>query len=77
MDRLPQEYITRFNVPRIDQLDNRYEDPVTAQWYIFLELTDHIPNKIIEAQALGRTPKDYTDILEMRQLARDKINGAG
>ena len=40
----------------------------------FLRQTDHIPNKIIEAQALGEPIKDYTEILEYRQFARDEIN---
>lgn len=40
----------------------------------FLVCTDHIPNKIIEAQALGETPEDYTEILNYRQFARDEIN---
>lgn len=40
----------------------------------FLQQTDHIPNKIIEAQALGDTPEDYTEILNYRQIARNEIN---
>lgn len=40
----------------------------------FLVLTDHIPNKIIEAQILGHEIDDYKEILELRQQARDKIN---
>lgn len=44
-------------------------------YYIdFLKLTDHIPNKIIEAKELGREATDYKDILEARQFARDEIN---
>lgn len=40
----------------------------------FLKLTDHIPNKIIEAQVLGTTAEDYTEILSYRQQARNEIN---
>ncbi|MDO4486028.1 MAG: hypothetical protein Q4C46_05460 [Bacillota bacterium] len=43
-------------------------------WRVFLLQTDHIPNKIMEAQALGETPEDYTEILNYRQFARDEIN---
>lgn len=43
-------------------------------WRVFLLQTDHIPNKIVEAQALGETPEDYTEILNYRQFARDEIN---
>lgn len=40
----------------------------------FLKCTDHIPNKIIEAQATGKTLEDFTEILTYRQQARDEIN---
>lgn len=40
----------------------------------FLQQTDHIPNKIVEAQFLGSTVEDYTEILNYRQFARDEIN---
>ena len=40
----------------------------------FLIRTDHIPNKIIEAQILGEEVEDYTEILQARKYARKKIN---
>ena len=40
----------------------------------FLIQTDHIPNKIIEAQILGEEVEDYTEILQARKYARNKIN---
>ena len=40
----------------------------------FLQQTDHIPSKIIEAQALGNEPKGYTEILNYRKYARNEIN---
>lgn len=40
----------------------------------FLIQTDHIPNKIIEAQILGEEIDDYTEILNYRKFARDEIN---
>ena len=43
-------------------------------YYTFLIQTDHIPNKIIEAQILGEPIEDYTEILRYRQFARDEIN---
>ena len=42
--------------------------------HTFLIVTDHIPNKIIEAQAMGETPPDYTEILSARAEARKRIN---
>ena len=43
-------------------------------YHTFLIQTDHIPNKIIEAQILGEPAEDYTEILRYRQFARDEIN---
>lgn len=40
----------------------------------FLEATDYMANKIIEAQFLGIKCDDYTEELQARQYARDKIN---
>lgn len=43
---------------------------------LFLNLTDHIPNKIIEAQVLGKEVDDYKEILELRQEAREIIGSS-
>ena len=40
----------------------------------FLEATDYMANKIIEAQFLNTECDDYTEELQARQYARDKIN---
>lgn len=40
----------------------------------FLENTDFITAKIIEAQALGLEIKDYSEVLLARQYARDQVN---
>lgn len=40
----------------------------------FLSETDHIPNKIIEAQTLGEQVGEYTEILQYRKYAREEIN---
>lgn len=51
------------------------ENYYTLEWYmLMLKQTDHIPNKIIEAQILGTEIDDYTEILNCRQFARDEIN---
>lgn len=56
-------------------LETFQEEFLEIEFYeSFLIQTDHIPNKIIEAQALGEPIKDYTEILEYRQFARDEIN---
>ena len=44
----------------------------------FLIQTDYIPNKIIEAQALGiPIDQDYTQILQARAYARQKLSEIG
>ena len=44
----------------------------------FLLHTDYIPNKIIEAQALGiPIDQDYTQILQARAYARQKLSEIG
>ena len=51
------------------------DDDATIDYYrSFLICTDHIPNKIIEAQFFGHISEDYTEILNYRQFARDEIN---
>ena len=40
----------------------------------FLIQTDHIPNKIIEAQILNEDCDDYTEILNIRKQCRAEIN---
>lgn len=49
-------------------------DSELDMYYHYLESTDHIPNKIVEAQALGIEPNDYTEVLEKRADARRHIN---
>lgn len=40
----------------------------------FLIQTDYIPNKIIEAQALGTAlEEDYTEVLQARAFARKQL----
>ena len=64
-----EEILDRYQVGNRDRYESEYDFYMT-----FLAQTDHIPNKIIEAQVLGKSVEDYTEILEYRQLARDEIN---
>lgn len=43
-------------------------------YHMFLQETDFITAKIIEAQILGSTCKDYADVLSAREYAREQIN---
>ena len=67
--RIPQEIAEKYHIA-----DKEFYENDLLYYETFLVQTDHIPNKIIEAQALGGTPEDYTEILQYRQLARDEIN---
>lgn len=41
----------------------------------FLNKTDYIPNKIVEAKILGEDIEDdYTELLNCRKFARQKLN---
>ena len=66
---IPEKIYRRYNLADKSEYESEYEFYIT-----FLSQTDHIPNKIVEAQALGKSIEDYTDILEYRQIARDEIN---
>lgn len=68
---IPEPYCYEINVFDEYSSQNEIDESV---WRIFLMVTDHIPNKIIEAQILGEPVEDYTEILRYRQLARDEIN---
>lgn len=68
---IPEPYCYEINI--FDEYSSQDEVDESV-WRIFLMATDHIPNKIIEAQILGEPVEDYTEILRYRQLARDEIN---
>lgn len=68
---IPEPYCYEINVFDEHSSQDEVDESV---WRIFLMVTDHIPNKIIEAQILGETAADYTEILRYRQFARDEIN---
>lgn len=78
MDR---ELLGHYGMLPLEEFKAGFDDRDTNERGIVLEWsrdllhrTDHIPNKIIEAQALGNDAEDYTEILRYRQFARDEIN---
>lgn len=81
---IPTEILEKYGMQTLDELlalhesmPDVYPDEKTTEldfYKGFLEKTDHIPNKIIEAQVLGTTVDDYTELLQYRQYARDEIN---
>lgn len=61
----------------LKEYKERHGDNIDTEmtfYQTFLIQTDHIPNKIVEAQVLGIEIDDYTEILHLRQHARDEIN---
>lgn len=77
---IPKEILDKYNLKTLEEFKKNFgegfDDAGIEKYYcnVFLEKTDHIPNKIIEAQALGKEIDDYTEILNLRQMARERIN---
>lgn len=66
---IPKEIAEKYHIA-----DKEFYKDDLLYYETFLTQTDHIPNKIIEAQVLNIEVDDYTDILEYRQFAREEIN---
>lgn len=73
---IPQVILDKYEMDALEHYIKGFgeKEGTLAFCNAFLILTDHIPNKIIEAQILGNSIDDYKEILELRQQARDKIN---
>lgn len=75
---ISKELMKRYKIRDVNfyvQLEGSEAAGTAAMYRSFLIQTDYIPNKIIEAQALG-TPldQDYTEILQARAYAREQIS---
>lgn len=74
---ITQELLEKYHMVTLEEYKEIFEDSIEVEidyYKTFLIQTDHIPNKIIEAQILGEEVGDYTEILLSRKYARDKIN---
>lgn len=74
---ITQELLKKYHMVTLEEYKEIFEDSIEVEidyYKTFLIQTDHIPNKIIEAQILGEELADYTEILQSRKYARDKIN---
>lgn len=59
----------------IDPENSIFNSDKVMPYKAFLSQTDYVACKIAEAQFLGKTlDEDYTEVLQARQYARDKIN---
>ena len=71
------DILKKYNMRSLEEYKERHGDNIDTEmtfYQTFLIQTDHIPNKIVEAQILNKEIEDYTEILNYRQIARDKIN---
>lgn len=74
---IKKEILNKYSLPTLDEYIILFGDSIPAleaYYKEFLKQTDHIPNKIFEAQLLGDSIDDYTEILNYRKQARDEIN---
>ena len=75
---ISEELIARYNMGNIEDyeaLAGSKEKGKYDFYRTFLIQTDYVPNKIIEAQAMGeQVDQDYTEILQARAYAREQIS---
>lgn len=74
---IPIELLNKYNMVSLDEYKEMFGDTIDTEitvYQTFLIQTDHIPNKIIEYQIMGKEVDDYTEILEYRQYCREMIN---
>ena len=75
---ISKELLDRYHIADlqtyIDLSGGSKEEGLKCLYQTFLIQTDYIPNKIIEAQALGQTiDEDYIEILQARKFARSQL----
>lgn len=70
MFEIDEQMAAKFHLPPV----RKYPHP-TRDWYnTFLIQTDYTVSKAAEAQLLGESVDDYTDVLRARKIARSAIN---
>ena len=75
---ISEELIARYNMGNIEDYEALAGSRKKGEYDFyrtFLIQTDYVPNKIIEAQAMGeQVDQDYTEILQARAYAREQIS---
>lgn len=74
---IPNELLEKYYMKNLDGYKQDLGDSTDIEimfYKAFLKQTDHIPNKIIEAQLLNEEYDDYTEILNLRKQCRAEIN---
>lgn len=72
----PKELREKYHIGTVEEYKEMLGDLEGEIMYYqtFLIQTDHIPNKILEAQALDEEVDNYTEVLKYRKFARQEIN---
>lgn len=74
---IAEDLLARYKMGSLDffaQVEGT-ENAEAAFYQTFLLKTDYVPNKIIEAQALGvELNQDYTEVLQARAFARAQLS---
>ena len=74
---IAEDLLARYKMGSLDffaQVEGT-ENAEAAFYQTFLLKTDYVPNKIIEAQALGaQLDQDYTEVLQARTFARAQLS---
>ncbi|MEA4965378.1 MAG: hypothetical protein VB055_06115 [Oscillospiraceae bacterium] len=72
------ELLTRYHMQPLSWYQARHGDTAATEagfYRTFLQQTDYIPAKIMEAQLIGKTlDEDYSAVLQGREEAREMIN---
>ena len=75
---ISEDLLVRYNMGNIEDyeaLAGSKEKGKYDFYRTYLIQTDYVPNKIIEAQAMGeQVDQDYTEILQARAYAREQIS---
>ena len=71
---IEQSILDKYGFPTLSEFLIVVGNTEIDYYGVFLIATDYVPNKLIEAQILGTSCENYTEVLQARQFARDKIN---
>jgi len=77
MINIPTEYLEKYGMTveegeTAEQSMAHYESE--KEWLqVFLNLSDYVANKIVEAQYAGEEPEDLTEIVNIRKECRNRI----
>lgn len=78
---IKENYLEKYNMEKLDQVKEMFGDTIETEinyYKTFLTQSDYVVAKMLEAYIYGATIEEleykYSDLLIMRQQARDRIN---